>query len=60
VIRFVAGYGDAPEDVPADKRQGILVTVGDLNEHRETIFPGHTLGILDTVRRLWADRTFHF
>jgi uncharacterized phiE125 gp8 family phage protein len=60
VIRFVAGYGDAPQDVPAHNRQGMLLTVADLYEHRETVFPGHTLGILDTVQRLWADRTFHF
>jgi uncharacterized phiE125 gp8 family phage protein len=60
VIRFVAGYGDLREDVPADVRQGILVSVGFLYDHRETVFPGHTIGVLDTVDRLWADRTFHF
>jgi uncharacterized phiE125 gp8 family phage protein len=60
VIRFVAGYGPAAEDVPEDKRQGMLLVVADLYEHRETVFPGHTLGELDTVRRLWSDRTFHF
>jgi uncharacterized phiE125 gp8 family phage protein len=58
-IQFVAGYGDAPADVPIDKRHGMLVRVGDLYDHRETLVSG-PVGELDTVRRLWADRTFHF
>jgi|SRR5262245_56228986 len=60
VIRFVAGYGENTTDVPEDKRQGMLLRVSDLYEHRETVFPGHTLGMLDVIERLWADRTFHF
>lgn len=44
VIRFVAGYGDAIEDVPAPIRQAMLLTISDLYENRENspIVPGTT------------------
>lgn len=35
VIRFVAGYGDAPEDVPAPITQAMRLILSDLYENRE-------------------------
>ena len=36
VIRYTAGYGNVPEDVPRDIRQAILITVAGLYENRES------------------------
>ena len=36
-IRYVAGYGDNSEDVPAPLKQAILLLVGHLNENREAV-----------------------
>ena len=36
VIRYAAGYGNVPEDVPRDIRQAILITVAGLYENRES------------------------
>ena len=36
VIRFIAGYGDAAENVPVKIRQWIMAMVGSMNENRET------------------------
>lgn len=36
-IRFVAGYGDEPEDVPQKYRQAILLLVGHWYENREAV-----------------------
>ncbi len=33
-IQFVAGYGSAPSDVPAQIKQAILLTIAHLYEHR--------------------------
>lgn len=35
LIRYITGYGSDPEDVPADIRQAILITVAHLYENRE-------------------------
>jgi uncharacterized phiE125 gp8 family phage protein len=40
VVRFVAGYGDAPAEVPGTIRQAILMTVGHWYENRETTISG--------------------
>jgi len=34
-VRYVAGYGDAPSDVPQSVRQAILLLTGHLYENRE-------------------------
>ena len=34
-IDFTAGYGDAPEDIPTPLRQGLLLLVAHLYEHRD-------------------------
>lgn len=36
-IEFAAGYGDNPGDVPEALRQGMLLLVGHLYEHREAV-----------------------
>ncbi|MET0154747.1 MAG: head-tail connector protein [Rickettsiales bacterium] len=36
-VRFVAGYGDSPADVPYPIRQAILLVVGHLYENREDV-----------------------
>ena len=36
-IDYVAGYGDAPEDVPADLRHAVLTLVGYWFEHRDAV-----------------------
>jgi uncharacterized phiE125 gp8 family phage protein len=39
-IRFVAGYSDPTYPMPADLTIGILLTLGDLYEHRENTIVG--------------------
>lgn len=36
-IDYVAGYGDAPEDVPQDLRHALLTLVGTWFEHRDAV-----------------------
>jgi uncharacterized phiE125 gp8 family phage protein len=35
-VRFIAGYGNSPGDVPAGIRQGMLMLIGHLFERRES------------------------
>lgn len=35
-VRFVAGYGTSPGDVPAEIRQGMLMLIGHMFERRES------------------------
>ncbi|MCB1491901.1 MAG: head-tail connector protein [Rhodobiaceae bacterium] len=37
-ITFVAGYGDAADDVPADIRQAMLLLIADWFEHRDPLY----------------------
>lgn len=39
-ISYVAGYGDAPADVPQSIRQAILLTVGHWYQNREAVVEG--------------------
>lgn len=41
-VTFENGYGDEPDDVPSDIIQGILMDLGHLYEHRETVIVGQT------------------
>jgi len=41
-IRFIAGYGDAGSDVDASIRAAILLHLGSLYAHRETVIVGQT------------------
>lgn len=52
VIRYVAGYGYMPDDVPAQMRQWLLREVADLYEHREHTIaqPGVTMAELGARR----------
>jgi len=52
LIRFMAGYGDAPEDVPQTIRQGILIEISNLYENREDIVVGRTSRCFRCQRRL--------
>lgn len=57
VVRFVTGYGDGPEDIPGAIRSALLLMVGDLYEHRETVAVGvsaTSLPTAATVDRLLA------
>lgn len=40
VVRFVAGYGDAAEDIPASVRMALLKIVSTLYEYREDVSAG--------------------
>jgi len=40
VVRYVAGYGDNPADVPEEIRQAIMLLVGDMYENRENTLIG--------------------
>jgi uncharacterized phiE125 gp8 family phage protein len=42
-VTFVAGYGSAPESVPAPIRHAILMLVGHWYENRETVNVGQTV-----------------
>lgn len=39
-VEYKAGYGTGADDVPRDLRQAILMLVGHLYEHRETVVVG--------------------
>lgn len=39
-LRFVAGYGDAPEDVPAQIRHALRLMVSHFHENREPVIVG--------------------
>lgn len=41
-ICYFAGYGEAPEDIPAPIRQAMLLLVGHYFEHRESVVSGAT------------------
>lgn len=38
-ITYTAGFGDNAEDVPADLRQGMLLHIAHLYEHRDSLTP---------------------
>jgi uncharacterized phiE125 gp8 family phage protein len=58
-IDFVAGYGDAPEDVPQSIRQAVLLLIAHWYENREpveigataTVIPGAVSELLSPYRR---------
>ena len=53
-IRYVAGYGDEPEDVPEAIRQAILQMVGHLYENRESqTMPSLGFQLLEPYK-VWA------
>jgi hypothetical protein len=39
-VTFIAGYGNAGSDVPANIRQGLLLLIGHFYEHREEVITG--------------------
>jgi len=41
-VTFIAGYGDAGSNVPANIRQGLLLLIGHFYEHREEVITGVT------------------
>lgn len=51
-VRYVAGYGPAATDVPAPIRQWILLRIGTLFEHRESVAAGVTVATVPYVDRL--------
>lgn len=60
-IRFIAGYGDAPEDVPEPLREAILQLAAQLFEHREAALYGesaasipHGVGDILSAYREWS------
>jgi uncharacterized phiE125 gp8 family phage protein len=57
VIRFVAGYGDAAENVPQAIRHGILIEISSLYENREDVVVGQTINMVPLSERLlWPYR----
>lgn len=59
VIRFIAGYGDSPENVPEAIRHGILIEISNLYENREDIVVGQSISLLSLSEKLlWAYRAF--
>ena len=61
-VRFVAGYGDDGDDVPAKFKQAILLLIGHYYEHRESVSDERSLAILPQGVRelLWMDRNYSF
>ncbi len=53
-VRIRAGFGDAPEDVPADLRQAILLVVAHWFENREGLDGRKGTGLPAEARRLMA------
>jgi uncharacterized phiE125 gp8 family phage protein len=51
-VRFTAGYGPAPADVPRAIRQAILVLVADMYAHRESVTTGTIVAEMPTAKRL--------
>lgn len=64
VVRYTAGYGDDPADVPQLTRQGILLTIGHLYENRETVVIDRGISVMEvpmTAQYLWwPDRVMGF
>lgn len=53
-VRFVAGYGDGPEDVPEALRQGMRLLVGHMFANRESVNVGNITGVMpQAVDWLW-------
>lgn len=59
-IRLVVGYGDGPADVPVRIKAAMLLMIGDLYEHRQSIQVGvsATQLSLTAERLLWPYRVF--
>ncbi len=51
-VRYTAGYGPAAADVPMPIRQWILLRIGTLFEHRESVAAGVTVATVPYVDRL--------
>lgn len=60
-VRFVAGYGDDPADVPEPLRVALLMMVGHMYEHREPVAvgAGAAVSIPFTVEALVAEYRLH-
>jgi uncharacterized phiE125 gp8 family phage protein len=58
VIRFIAGYGDEPQDVPADIRHALMKIVADLYENRESYGPPIDELPTSAMKMLSATRTY--
>lgn len=54
-VEFIAGYGGAPEDVPARLREGIKRYVGELYERREEGILGQLTPTLIRASREWDE-----
>lgn len=61
-VRFVAGYGDAGNDVPAEIRQAVLLILGHWYENREdTLAVGNIQKLpMGAEALLWSDRIVKF
>lgn len=54
-IQFVAGYGDAPADIPADIRAAILLHLGTFYAQRESVVIGQIVQMLPITQDLLRD-----
>lgn len=59
-VTFVAGYGDAASDVPKKVKQAMLLLIGHLYEHRESVIIGTIVAEVPMAVEalLWQDRMF--
>ena len=53
-VTYRAGYGTTMASVPASTRAGLLITIGNLYEHRESILVGGSFNLLPTAKSLFA------
>ncbi len=53
-ITYTAGYGATAASVPACVKQAMLLLIGDMHEHGESILTGTISSVLPTLRSLLA------
>jgi uncharacterized phiE125 gp8 family phage protein len=58
IVRFVAGYGESGSSVPAAIRSWMLLKIGMLYEHRETVSVGQVNHIQPAESLIWPYRMF--
>lgn len=57
-VRYVAGYGDGADAVPAILRAAIKLRIGELYENRESLVVGSTVHAIDAESSIWERYRF--